>query len=305
MTPPRSLRKYLFVVNSIYKTRAPAKLNLRLKVTGRRPDGYHELVSLMVPVDLFDLLVLRVIRERRIELSCEGFQVPTDENNLAYQAALSFFSETGIRQGVSIKLTKNIPVAAGLGGGSSDAAATLMALNEIWSQPLNLSELHEIAGQLGADVPFFLHCEPSVATGIGDVLEPLKKWPTFWYVIVTPPIQVSTSWVYGALKLELTRGEYDYIVKFLKNDPFAVSAILENDLEEVTSSRFPIIETIKTFLMNAGAEGALMTGSGPSVFGVFSSLNQALSAKQFLISQSLGDVFVATNWEGPSIDQQQ
>jgi len=258
----------------------------------------------MVPVDLFDLLELRVIRERRIELSSEGFQVPTDENNLAYQAAFSFFAEAGIRQGVAIKLTKNIPVAAGLGGGSSDAAATLMALNKIWSQPLTLSQLHTIAVQLGADVPFFLYCAPSLATGIGDVLEPLKKWPKFWYVIVSPPIQVSTSWVYGALKLELTRGEYDYIVKFLKNDPFTVSAILENDLEEVTSTRFPIIETIKAFLLNAGAKGALMTGSGPSVFGVFSSLNQALSAKQSLISQSLGDVFVATNWEGPNIDQQ-
>jgi 4-diphosphocytidyl-2-C-methyl-D-erythritol kinase len=285
--------------SSLHSVKAPAKLNLRLKITGRRADGYHELVSIMVPVDLFDLLDLRVIRERRIKLSCEGLQVPADERNLVYQAALSFFSKAGIQQGVAIKLTKNIPVAAGLGGGSSDAAATLMTLNEICSQPLNPSELHAIAAELGADVPFFLHGEPSLATGVGDVLEPLKEWPTFWYVIVTPPIQVSTSWVYGALKLELTRGEYDYIVKFLKNDPFAVSAILENDLEEVTSSRFPIIDTIKTFLMNAGAEGALMTGSGPSVFGVFSSLNQALSAKKFLISQSLGDVFVATNWEGP------
>ncbi len=284
---------------SIYKTRAPAKLNLRLKITGRRPDGYHELVSLMVPIDLFDLLELRVTGKRGIELSCEGFWVPTDENNLAYQAALSFLSKAKIEQGVSIKLTKNIPVAAGLGGGSSDAAATLLTLNEIWSQPLSLSELHTMAVQLGADVPFFLYSEPSLATGIGEILEPLKKWPKLWYVIVTPPIQVSTSWVYGALKLELTRGEYDYIVKFLKNAPFAVSAILENDLEEVTSTRFPVIETIKEFLVNAGAEGALMTGSGPSVFGVFSSLNQALSAKQFLISQSLGDVFVATNWEGP------
>ena len=285
--------------SSLHRVKAPAKLNLRLKITGRRPDGYHELVSVIVPIDLFDFLELRAIEERGIELSCEGFRVPTDVNNLAYQAALSFFSKAGIGKGVSIKLTKNIPVAAGLGGGSSDAAATLLTLNEIWSQPLSLSELHTIAGQLGADVPFFLYCEPSLATGVGDILEPLKKWPKLWYVIVTPPIQVSTSWVYGALKLELTRGEYDYIVKFLKNDPFAVSAILENDLEEVTSSRFPIIDTIKAFLMNAGAEGALMTGSGPSVFGVFSSLNQALSAKQFLISQSLGDVFVATNWEGP------
>ncbi len=284
---------------SVHRVKAPAKLNLRLKITGRRPDGYHELVSLMVPIDLFDLLELRVIGKRGIELSCEGFRVPASENNLAYQAALSFLSKARIEQGVSIKLTKHIPVAAGLGGGSSDAAATLLTLNEIWSQPFSLSELHAIAVQLGADVPFFLHSKPSLATGIGEILEPVEKWPKLWYVIVTPPVQVSTSWVYGHLKLELTRGEYDYIVKFLKSVPFAVSAILENDLEKVTSTRFPVIATIKEFLVNAGAEGALMTGSGPSVFGVFSSLNQALSAKQFLISQSLGDVFVATNWEGP------
>jgi 4-diphosphocytidyl-2-C-methyl-D-erythritol kinase len=251
----------------------------------------------MVPIDFVDLLEMRVIQERGIELSCEGFRVPTDEKNLAYQAALSFFSKTGIQQGVSIKLTKNIPVAAGLGGGSSDAAATLLTLNEIWSQPLGVSALRKLAVHLGADVPFFLHCEPSLATGIGDVLEPLKKWPKFWYVIVTPPVRVSTSWVYGNLKLELTRGEYDYIVKFLRNDPIAVSAILENDLEEVTSAKFPVIDTIKKCLVNAGAEGALMTGSGPSVFGIFSSLNQALSAKQFLISQNLGDIFVASDWE--------
>lgn len=280
-----------------HRIKAPAKLNLRLKITGRRPDGYHELVSIMVPVDFVDLLEMRVIQERGIELFCEGFRVPTDEKNLAYQAALSFFSRTGIQQGVSIKLTKNIPVAAGLGGGSSDAAATLLTLNKIWSQPLGLSALRELAVHLGADVPFFLHCEPSLARGIGDVLDPLKKWPKFWYVIVTPPVQVSTSWVYGNLKLELTRGEYDYIVKFLRNDPIAVSAILENDLEEVTSAKFPVIDTIKKCLMNAGAEGALMTGSGPSVFGIFSSLNQALSAKQFLISQNLGDIFVASDWE--------
>jgi 4-diphosphocytidyl-2-C-methyl-D-erythritol kinase len=251
----------------------------------------------MVPIDFVDLLEVRVIRERGIELSCEGFRVPTDEKNLVYQAALAFFSRTGIQGGVSIKLSKNIPVAAGLGGGSSDAAATLLSLNKIWSQPLGLSALHELAVQLGADVPFFLHSEPSLATGIGDVLEPLKEWPKFWYVIITPPVQVSTSWVYGNLKLELTRGEYDYIVKFLRNDPIAVSAILENDLEEVTSAKFPVIDTIKKCLMNVGAEGALMTGSGPSVFGIFSSLNQALSAKQSLISQNLGDIFVASDWE--------
>ena len=281
----------------LFVIKAPAKLNLRLKITGRRPDGYHELISIMIPIDLFDLLELKVIRQSRIRLSCEGLPVPTDKNNLVYRAALSFLSETGIQEGLAIKLIKNIPVGAGLGGGSSDAAATLLTLNEIWSRPLSLSKLHALAAELGADVPFFLRSEPSLATGIGEILEPLKKWPKFWYVIVTPPLQVSTSWVYRNLKFELTMGEYDFIVKFLKSDPFTISAILDNDLEEVTAASFPVIETIKKSLVDAGAEGALMTGSGPSVFGVFSSQNQAISAKNLLISQNLGDVFLATNWK--------
>jgi len=291
------LRKDLLVVTSIHKIRAPAKLNIRLKIAGRRPDGYHELTSIMVPIDLCDLLELKVTPQRRIELSCQGLEVPSDESNLAHRAAISFFSKTRIRGGVSIKLTKKIPVAAGLGGGSSDAAATLRALNEMCSKPLGLTELHDLAAQLGADVPFFLHCQPSLATGVGEIVEPLRKWPKFWYVIVVPPLQVSTSWVYGNLKLKLTKGDYDFIVKFLKSDPFRISLILENDLEEVTSARFPVIETIKKCLVRAGAEGALMTGSGPSVFGVFPSLDQALSAKPLLISQNLGDIFVATDWK--------
>lgn len=280
-----------------FKTKAPAKLNLRLKITGLRPDGYHELISIMVPIDLFDLLEFSVTSQGRIKLSCEGLAVPTDENNLARKAARSFLSQAGIQQGISIKLVKNIPVAAGLGGGSSDAAATLLALNKMWSRPLNPSQLHELAIQLGADVPFFLRCEPSIATGIGEILKPLKKWPKFWYVIVTPPLQISSSWAYGNLKLELTEGEYDSIVKSLRDKPLRISHLLENDLEKVTSASFPIIETIKARLVDAGAEGALMTGSGPSVFGVFPSLDRAMGAKQSLISQNLGDVFIATNWE--------
>lgn len=283
--------------SSLYTTKAPAKLNLRLKVTGRRPDGYHELISVMVPIDLFDLLELRVI-QKGIKLACDGFQVPSHENNLAYRAARSFLSRAGIAKGISIKLVKNIPVAAGLGGGSSDAAATLLALNEIWSKPLSLSDLHALAIRLGADVPFFLYPRPSLAMGIGEILEPVERWPKFWYVLVSPPLQVATSWVYRHLKLKLTTGEYEHILKSLRNDPLPISHILENDLEEVTSASYPIIDTIKRLLVNAGAEGALMTGSGPSVFGVFLSLDQATSARQYLISQNVGDVFVVTNWEG-------
>ncbi|MFC1868420.1 4-(cytidine 5'-diphospho)-2-C-methyl-D-erythritol kinase [Thermodesulfobacteriota bacterium] len=278
---------------SSYRIKAPAKVNIRLKITGRRSDGYHELVSIMVPVNLYDMLELKALPfDGHIKIACEGFEVPTDEGNLIYRAAESFMSLTGIDDGVSVKLTKNIPVAAGLGGGSSDAAATLLALNKIYSGPLSGTGLHDLAVKLGADVPFFLHCTPSLATGIGEILEPIKNWPEFWYVIVTPPIRISTSWAYENLKLELTTGEYDYIVNFLKNDAINISHILENDLEKVTSASFPVINTIKKLLKDAGAEGAIMSGSGPSLFGLFSFADKARSAKDFLISRDLGDVFM-------------
>ena len=271
---------------------APAKLNIRLKVTGRRPDGYHELVSIMVPVSLFDHLEPEMTRQGRIRLTCQGLSVPDNEENLVYRAARAFFSRTGLGPGLSLRLTKNIPVAAGLGGGSSDAACTLKALNDIWSNPLTSEELTELAVSLGADIPFFLKNRPCIAKGIGEILEPIEKWPVFWYVIVTPPVKVSTAWVYANLKLKLTTGEYDSIIDYLKSEPFDVAEILENDLETVTASHFPVINIIKKALLDGGAKGALMTGSGPSVFGIFESKDQALSAKRRLISQNLGDIFV-------------
>ena len=281
-----------------YRIEAPAKLNTRLKVTGRRSDGYHELVTVMVPITLFDLLELTVVSEG-IRIQCEGFHVPDDENNLVWKAARSFLSKTGVEEGVSVRLRKSIPVAAGMGGGSSDAAATLLSLNEMWGRPLSSSDLHAIAAALGADVPFFLNCTPSLARGIGEILEPLKNWPDCWYVIVTPPVEVSTAWAYRNLKLKLTTGEYEYTVRILRNARFAVSHILENDLEDVTSAAFPIIKTIKDLLVDAGAEGAMMTGSGPSVFGVFSSPEGAESAREDLLFRNVGNVFMATKWERP------
>lgn len=286
-----------FVNQSIQRIKTPAKLNIRLKVTGRRPDGYHELVSVMVPIDLFDLLEIRATRTGGIELACSGLPVPRDESNLIIKAARSFFLKTGHQEGVSIRLVKSIPVAAGMGGGSSDAAATLLTLNEMRGRPLSKEALHDMALRLGADVPFFLYCRPSLARGIGDILEPLPGWPKLWYVVVTPRLQISTSWVFERLKLELTTGEYDYINKHLGNNPTVILPILENDLEKVTLASFPIIETIKRRLVEAGAEGALMTGSGPSVFGVFRSSSEAETAMEVIAFQGVGNVVVATNWE--------
>jgi len=276
-----------------YTIKAPAKINVHLKVTGRRPDGYHELVSIMVPVDIFDVIDLKVSSGAGIRISCRGREIPADESNLAYRAARDFMSLAGIREGVSISLAKNIPVAAGLGGGSSDGAAVLIALNRMYSRPLSQAELHKLALNLGADVPFFLMGGPCLATGVGEILEPIHNWPEAWYVIVTPPIQVSTAWVYRNLKLKLTTGEYDYIVKTLKNGTFTISGLLENDLETVTTASFPLINTLKKLLVDAGAEGAIMSGSGPSVFGVFASREKAESAKDILVSHNPGDIFLA------------
>ena len=281
-----------------YTVKAPAKINVRLKVTGRRPDGYHELVSIMVPVDIFDTIDLNLTSDRQIRIGCKGREIPADETNLAYRAARDFMSYSGIKDGVSVVLSKNIPVAAGLGGGSSDGAAVLLALNHMYSSPLSEPELHKLALKLGADVPFFLMGGPCLATGIGEILEPITDWPEAWYVIVTPQIQVSTAWVYRNLKLQLTTGEYDYIVKTLKNDTFTISRVLENDLETVTTASFPIINTLKKLLVDAGAEGAIMSGSGPSVFGVFASQEKAESAKTFLVSHNPGDIFVARGGGG-------
>jgi len=281
----------------LYTIKAPAKLNIRLKVIGRRSDGYHDLVSIMIPVDLFDLLDVEFIPEG-VRFSCRGIDLPDDESNLVVRAARAFFARTQLGRGISIRLEKRIPVAAGMGGGSSDAAATLLLLNRMCSNPLSPEDLRDAARSLGADVPFFLACKPSLAMGIGEILEPIATWPEFWYVIVTPPIRVSTAWVYRNLQLkELTGDEYRRISDILREKPAAIARILENDLESVTSARFPVIETIKHLLLDSGAEGALMTGSGPTVFGVFGSSRQAKAARNHLLSQNLGDVFLVRKWE--------
>ena len=216
-----------------------------------------------------------------------------------------FFSRIGWRKGLSIALTKKIPVAAGLGGGSSDAAAVLMALNETLcaSGPLSPKLLAELALKLGADVPFFLKRSPCLAHGIGEILEPIQKWPSMSYIIVMPDISVSTAAVYETLdqpsfavlkedkrEFELTTDDCYDIIRNLEKMPMEVCRLLENDLERVTASRRPIIREIKQSLTDAGAIGALMSGSGPSVFGVFDSKPRALHAKSVLDTAALGRV---------------
>jgi 4-diphosphocytidyl-2-C-methyl-D-erythritol kinase len=281
----------------VYTIEAPAKLNIRLKITGQRPDGYHELVSIMTPVSLLDVLEVMERRGEGVELTASGYSVPLDDRNIVLRAARSFSATTGLQPGLSIKLTKNIPVAAGMGGGSSDAAATLVILNEIYSKPLSTDDLRGLALRLGADVPFFLACTPCLVAGVGEILEPVERWPESWYVVVAPPIQVSTAWVYRNYGMKLTTGEYPFIKKALESASLVISRFLENDLEAVTAATFPVIDKIKRLLVENGAEGALMSGSGPSVFGTFSSVELAESAKKHLLGQKVGDVFMVKSWK--------
>lgn len=281
---------------TITTVRTPAKLNLRLKVMGVRPDGYHELVSIMVPVNVTDTLLFAP-STRGITLSCDGISVPENEDNLVFRAAKTFFDRTHFRPALSISLTKQIPVAAGLGGGSSDAAATLKTLNHMYGHPLKWKEMSDTALALGADVPFFLYNRPSIARGIGERLEPIPNWPVFSYLIVSPSFRVPTAWVYDNLKLELTIHEDDPIVRLLKKGPPEIHSLLENDLETVTAVRYPVVNSIKKLLVEAGAEGALMTGSGPTVFGVFRSEGGIRKARELVISYGFGSVYLAGPYE--------
>jgi 4-diphosphocytidyl-2-C-methyl-D-erythritol kinase len=270
---------------------APAKLNLFLKITGLRADGYHEIVSIVVPIALYDTLKIRK-GEKRLELHCMGRKLPSGKDNIVYRAADSFFRNTGIEGGARITLNKRIPVSSGLGGGSSDAAATLKGLNQLWGNPLSREDLQRVALSLGADVPFFLLQRPAISRGIGEILQPIEKFPSYWYVIVSPDLMVSTEWAYKRAKLELTKnGNFNTILTDEEAN-INIPDILSNDLEKVTLGEYPFLCSIKTSLIELDALGALMSGSGPSIFGLFNSEKKAREAGRNLVTSKKGDVFV-------------
>ncbi len=271
---------------------APAKVNLLLKIAGQRVDGYHELVSILVPVALYDKLTIGKI-ERGVKVHWSGRELPEGQNNLVNRAAASFFEKTGIRKGAQITAIKRIPLAFGLGGGSSDAAATLKGLNQLWGNPLSNRDLEGLALSLGADVPFFLLQRPAIARGIGEILEPVRDFPSFWYVIVSPDLTVSTAWAFERVKMKLTNKEIQNIIDTPKKAIFNISELLSNDLERITLGKYPFLHSIKDSLIELGALGALMTGSGPSLFGLFDAAEKAHEAGKILMRQwRKGDVFV-------------
>jgi 4-diphosphocytidyl-2-C-methyl-D-erythritol kinase len=263
---------------------SPAKINLFLHVLGKRPDGYHELLSLMCRINLFDEISLQFGKGQGIEVSCAHPKVPLDSSNLACRAANLFQCELGSEQRIRIHLKKNIPVAAGLGGGSSNAASVLMALNAYHDHPFSREMLMKMGFQLGADVPFFIFQKPAIATGIGEKLAAFEGNLPYHILLLYIGVEVSTAETYQNLNLALTKDEKKPRNSNLKLKRFDPAQDLINDLERVTIQKYPEIRLAKEKMVECGAIGALMSGSGSTVFGLFDNAETAKTARRTLNS---------------------
>ncbi|MBE0576287.1 MAG: 4-(cytidine 5'-diphospho)-2-C-methyl-D-erythritol kinase [Desulfuromonadales bacterium] len=263
---------------------APAKINLCLHVLGRRDDGYHDLATLMQRIDLQDRLEVAVSSGSGITVYCPHVALPSGVDNIAARAAKMLLEHLGEECSVAINIDKRTPSAAGLGGGSSDAAAVLQALNDLLGTELPRSEMMALGVRLGADVPFFLYGQTAWATGIGECLQSWPGLPQVTLVLVNPGIVVSTAWVFQNLGLTRTRPTAR-IPRFPETASDLVH-LLHNDLEVVTCQHHPVITTIKERLIASGADGALMSGSGATVFGVFDDSSRAEHAAHILSAET-------------------
>ncbi len=277
----------------------PAKVNLYLRIVGRRPDGYHLLDSLMVPVSLCDEITVAVSSGHpEIVVTCNDSSIPGDETNLAHKAAALLGKEAGVQVKISIDLRKHIPAGAGLGGGSSNAAAVLKSLNTLLSLGLTEDRLCTLGARLGADVPFFIPCCPARVTSIGEILTEVLPLPPCWLVIVVPPFGVSTPWAYRRFD-ELSPAETPspHAAGQWSWDQWPSPELLINDLERAVLPEYPQIGRIKDHLLRLGAEGALMSGSGSAVFAVFQSRTVAEHAVTALAEE--GKTFLVEPLAGP------
>lgn len=272
-----------------------AKINLGLDVVRRLPNGYHEVRMIMQTVGICDVLTFRKAASG-IQLMVDNEELPTDGNNLICKAAKLLLESAGIEGGVRITLEKHIPIAAGMAGGSTDAAAALLGINELYEIGYDVDKLKELGVKIGADVPYCIQGGTALAEGIGEVLSPLPTPPACRLVIAKPDINVSTKFVYENLRAnELeSHPDIDGMIEGLeKGDLKAITDRLANVLETVTVPAYPIIDEIKQTMLDAGAEGALMSGSGPTVFGIFTELEKAKqAAKRIKDAELAKQVFV-------------
>ncbi len=278
--------------------RAYAKINIGLDVLRRRADGYHEVKMIMQTVDIYDELVLERRKEPGIELRMDNSELPSGGDNLICRAADLLFREKEITGGVNISLTKRIPIAAGMAGGSADAAAALRGVNELFDLGYSLTELQALGVGLGADIPYCLAGGTMLSEGIGEILTPLPAPPAAHLVIAKPDVNVSTAFVYGNLHADRLAWHPDIdgmIAALQKGDLDGITGRLGNVLETVTVKAHPVIEQIKELLRKQGAENALMSGSGPTVFGIFKEKETAARAAEAVERGRLAkQIFVTT-----------
>lgn len=278
--------------------RAYAKINIGLDVLRRRADGYHEVKMIMQTVDIYDELVLERRKQPGIELRMDNSELPSGGDNLICRAADLLFREKEITGGVNISLTKRIPIAAGMAGGSADAAAALRGVNELFDLGYSLTELQALGVGLGADIPYCLAGGTMLSEGIGEILTPLPAPPAAHLVIAKPDINVSTAFVYGNLHADSLAWHPDIdgmIAALQKGDLDGITGRLGNVLETVTVKAHPVIEQIKELLRKQGAENALMSGSGPTVFGIFKEKETAARAAEAVERGQLAkQIFVTT-----------
>ncbi len=278
--------------------RAYAKINIGLDVLRRRADGYHEVKMIMQTVDIYDELVLERRKEPGIELRMDNSELPSGGDNLICRAADLLFREKKITGGVNISLTKRIPIAAGMAGGSADAAAALRGVNELFDLGYSLTELQALGVGLGADIPYCLAGGTMLSEGIGEILTPLPAPPAAHLVIARPDINVSTAFVYGNLHADSLAWHPDIdgmVAALQKGDLDGITGRLGNVLETVTVKAHPVIEQIKELLRKQGVENALMSGSGPTVFGIFKEKETAARAAEAVERGQLAkQIFVTT-----------
>lgn len=260
------------------KISAMSKVNLGLDVLRRRDDGYHEVRMIMQTLKLCDELYFEETQKKEIIIVCNSENLECDENNLIYKAARLIMDEAGIDRGLDIRLKKNIPIAAGMAGGSSDAAATLVALNKMFDIDFDIAKLKEMGVKIGADVPYCIEGGTQLSEGIGEKLTRLKDAPQCFVVVAKPHIGVSTKYVYENLHVETikTHPNIDAMLKGIDaGDLIEISSHMENILENVTEKKYPVIAMLKSKLKSMGALNSLMSGSGPTVFALFDDRDKA------------------------------
>ena len=291
------------------RLQAFAKINLGLDVLGKREDGYHEVRMIMQTIRMYDQLDMRKSVEPGIHLTTNKKYIPVDENNLVWRATKLMMDTCGIIEGVSIHLHKVIPVAAGMAGGSSDAAATLVGMNRLFHCGLSKEKLMELGVQIGADVPYCVLRGTALAEGIGEKLTVLPPMPDCWILIGKPGISVSTKYVYTTLDLntDTVHPDIDGIKKALEDgNLYGITERMGNVLQDVTIPAYPEVERIKEQMKTLGAVNAMMSGSGPTVFGIFDNEEKAQEACQKLReSGSCQQVFLTVpfnNYGGKTID---